>query len=283
MIAIQKTNNYFPSYKISSQEIPISIVERITRVALGLFAVLATLGIALFSSYIRDLFTASKTVVHTGTLIDREGVNEIPFHKLPAHLDVRGETWLDNEHLELYTEYLAEQHPRLLSRIFHPLSIENIGLVIEEDFKLHATTFYCHQMVQEKCIGKDIFVYPLLISNNHWTLVLIDRTTRTVEFYDSKKSYGDHSKIIEDLKCIADWLSIRDPHTKPYQFIKKINKCLQPDGYQCGPWFLYFLEERLSNPDIDFNLLDEQKAQNIIAEYRLHIMETLVNHKKVFG
>ena len=99
-------------------------------------------------------------------------------------------------------------------------------------------------------------------------MVYIDRQRRTVEYYDSKKNYGNHDEIVRQLTSVAAELSEREPNRPPYQFICKINKLLQPDSYQCGPWMLYFLENRLINPDFDFNILNFKQAQIIIKEYR---------------
>ncbi len=66
--------------------------------------------------------------------------------------------------------------------------------------------------------------------------------------------------------------TLTDSGKNPYKFVCKIEKCLQPDSYQCGPWLLYFLEERLKNPDINFNELDAKQSQKMIANYRVEMM-----------
>ena len=62
-----------------------------------------------------------------------------------------------------------------------------------------------------------------------------------------------------------------------YTFCDKINQVLQPDSYQCGAWVCYFLEQRLQNPDTDFNALarDMDNTQNMISNYRRSITSIL--------
>lgn len=62
-----------------------------------------------------------------------------------------------------------------------------------------------------------------------------------------------------------------------------IKKELQPDNYQCGPWALYLLQERATNPEVDFNDLDIAEAQNMIADYRLKVVEKLKIANKKFA
>jgi len=123
---------------------------------------------------------------------------------------------------------------------------------------------------------KNALAFPLFVSGNHWTLVYIDRERRAVEYYDSKKNYGNHKEIVSYLQNLANTLTQEDPGKIPYQFQCKITQKLQPDTYQCGPWTLYFLEERLKNPDVDFNQLDVSAAQQIIADYRARIRQVLL-------
>ena len=127
---------------------------------------------------------------------------------------------------------------------------------------------------------KQFLAYPLHVTNNHWTLVIIDQEKRTVEYYDSKKNYGNYEEIVKTLKELARSLSTKDPGQSPYQFFSKISKNLQPDSYQCGPWALYFLKNRLENPSVDFNKLDIEEAQDMIAKFRIEVMATLYSRLK---
>lgn len=87
-------------------------------------------------------------------------------------------------------------------------------------------------------LNSSIFAYPLRINQNHWTLVLVDTKKQTVEYYDS---LGTDVAAPKEVEKIAQLLSTQE---EPYTF-KKLNLKTQSDGYNCGPWTLYFLEERL--------------------------------------
>jgi len=130
------------------------------------------------------------------------------------------------------------------------------------------------------CSGKTILAYPLLVDMNHWTLVVVDRVKRSIEYYDSKMNYGENpgpSGIVSNFEKLAKELAEKDPGKSPYRFERKIEKKLQPDRYQCGPWILYFLEERLKNPEVNFNRLKITFAQKMIAEYRIKVMKRSVS------
>lgn len=120
------------------------------------------------------------------------------------------------------------------------------------------------------------FIPSVAPAYNHWALVYVCRKTRTFEYYDSKVSYGNRAKMLADLENFAKLMNVFDPGEIPYKVVPKITAYLQPDGYQCGPWALYFLEIRVQNPDVDFNTLDICKAQEMIAEYRLKVMYRLI-------
>lgn len=134
----------------------------------------------------------------------------------------------------------------------------------------------------EKPLAEAIAFCPLVPkSYNHFTLVYICKKTRTIEYYDSKVNYGDYNQTINHLKKLALKCDQFHPGETPYQVVPKIHKKLQPDSYQCGPWVLYFLEQRAQNPDVDFNQLDISEAQDMIADFRLHIMSRLIELDKI--
>lgn len=115
---------------------------------------------------------------------------------------------------------------------------------------------------------KSIFAYPLCLSENHWTLVLVDRAKGTIEYYDSKCNYTDKYRdaegktyqrdIDKHFQEFAKTLGAKED--RPYTFERKIAKELQPDSDNCGPWVLYFLENRLATPNVDFNTLGTRGA-----------------------
>lgn len=103
----------------------------------------------------------------------------------------------------------------------------------------------------------------VLVSGCHWALLIIDREIKKVEYYDSKPNPGeeDYERTIKDAKKIAKNLV--------YEFEEKITKSIQLDTYQCGIWVLYFLEERIKNPNISFNTLSN--PSKLIANFREHV------------
>ena len=111
-------------------------------------------------------------------------------------------------------------------------------------------------------------MYPFKVNDNHWTLLYIDKEKRTVEYYDSLFQYGNYSEIVATLQELTENISKKDPIKKPFQFIPKILKKLQNNGYDCGVFVVYFLEERAKNPEIDFNQRSVNEMEEIIFNYR---------------
>ena len=111
---------------------------------------------------------------------------------------------------------------------------------------------------------------------NHWTLIYINFDKRVVEYYDSKMRYGTYDAITQKLEALTVILNEQYPDAEtPFQFESKITKRIQPDAYQCGVWVLYFIEKLLENPNVDFNALDIDAAQKMIADYRRAIIPHL--------
>lgn len=171
--------------------------------------------------------------------------------------------WFSRNEFMYYTAYLSMQFSNIPT-----IGVEELSQRC--DVSINGLREYIFDYLPSKFTNFNNLDIPvdLLVSNNHWTLVYIDRQRRTVEYYDSKEKYGNHDEIVHKLTSIAEELSKQESNQPPYQFICKINRVLQPDIYQCGPWMLYFLENRLINPDFDFNTLNIDEAQNIIKAYR---------------
>jgi hypothetical protein len=192
-------------------------------------------------------------------------------------VNIRGTRWLDNHHLDIYFRYLEKTHSEMYVSDFYVIPSINFPLK-------KAILYDGHFNKEDKCFNKDahrcsektILAYPLHVAGNHWTLVLVDRKERTLEYYDSKVNYGNHEEIKKYLIEITLALTEKDLGEKPYKFICKIKKNLQPDSFQCGPWILYFLENRLKNVNVDFNELNILKSQKMIADHRLKVMDTLI-------
>ena len=187
--------------------------------------------------------------------------------EIPPECDIRGQKWLaDWDHVFLYAkDCLTRVNPNV--RFINTDILERAVLNISNCF--------------DDKLPEAIAFSPLVSnSHNHFTLVYICTKTRTIEYYDSKVNYGNREKIMANLETLAKDLDQKDPGTG-YKIVHKIKVKLQPDVYQCGPWVLYFLEQRAQNPDVDFNKLDIKKAQKMIAEFRLRIMDKLIElHKR---
>lgn len=192
---------------------------------------------------------------------------------IPAFCDIRGKAWVWPDHLHNYSRYLKTSHPSLVIGESYNYVIDdiphyhpNIGKQILKN---------CFNNENKRCEARNI-AYPLFISGNHWGLIFIDREKRTIEFYDSKKNYGNHQDIVRYFQDFAVILTEKDPGKRAYQFMPKISKYLQEDSYECGIWTLYFLEQRLKNPEVNFNDLDVVKAKKMIADFRIHVMQKIL-------
>ncbi|MCH9625541.1 MAG: hypothetical protein S4CHLAM123_07170 [Chlamydiales bacterium] len=129
--------------------------------------------------------------------------------------------------------------------------------------------------VEEQLNNSDLTLnqpFFLNISDIHWTFLYIDHLRGNLEYYDSLKDFGEHSKIMERLKEIAEQLTSRTG--KEYQVLNKITEKIQTDGYQCGVWVTYFLEKRLEDPNFDFNTLSEQPPA-LIKDQRKKVFDQL--------
>src|ERR1700722_15784736 len=86
---------------------------------------------------------------------------------------------------------------------------------------------------------------PLIFNvGYHFVLLYINRKERTVEYYDSLANNGRFKSKLEE---ITQWLTEKEPG-EPYELVFKISQSIQPDGYQCGAWVLFFLQMILENP-----------------------------------
>lgn len=296
---------------IAKRERHLSLNEKVKRVCLAILATIFSLGFALISKSIRELFTVTKESIRfgiatqkTNRILKNDGnkflvpnpSQTIHSQQIPNHIDIRGTIWLNQRHLYSYIDLLHKKYPNLYSPVLASLKLNffhskymNMASTGTYSYNEHAQTFTtvflpCRSMLEDiqaaiksdKSKKIDYLAYPLHVTGNHWALVFIDRRKRTVEYYDSMMTYGNHNEIITALQQLATNISTDNPK-QPYQLIQKINKRLQPPGsLQCGPWMLYFLENRVHNPDVDFNQLDIKQAQPMIAKYRLCVQKDLL-------
>lgn len=203
-------------------------------------------------------------------------------HKPQSHfqeVDLRGKTWFSNFEIAGYYRHLKKTYPHGV--FFNWPGPFNTSKELLESFETNSHTFRDLGGNWVNILEYQSILLPVHVSGNHWTLLFIDRKKRTVEYYDSKINYGNYNQIARDFQQVAEELSKSDPGENPYVFSSKIKKKFQPDGYQCGPWALYFSEKRLENPDVDFNDLDVNEAQSMIAQSRLSVMEAINRGKKL--
>lgn len=200
--------------------------------------------------------------------------------------NIQGTKWLSNLHINSFIMDMMDEYPKLFrhSQYFVPhfYDVENKQFFFDTVIKRFDES-YSKQNSNDP--HESIFAYPLFVSGSNvgtsYCLVIVDHGKKTVEYYDSKKNYGDHENIVSCLTELTNTLSEHDKVlNKNYTFVKKITTSLQPDTYQSGVWVCYFLEQRLKNPDFNFNQLDVEKAQKQIAKFRSYVMDKLVASDK---
>lgn len=180
------------------------------------------------------------------------------------HYDISGNTRVWDYQIAEYMMYLSTKHYNF--GYFH-LSITPDNL--EKDF-FDSTSFNLPE--NRSFENSDLAICIKL--EDHWTLVYVDRERHTIEYYDSLFQYAGYKKIIIALTAIGEKLSENGP---AFSIIPKINEPLQSRfSLDCGLYVAYFLEERLKNPDVNFNALSniDMKA------YRQHFQDALVTMNK---
>jgi hypothetical protein len=274
-------------YEVITKESNFSLLERFGRIALGVLASVVSLGGALFFKDVRQLFLADKTTKIFGQIISSDGAkadaSDAP--KVLETADLKQQTanplfefiefsatdWLhDDEHIIPYMYFIGKSHPELFTprkgRSIHSPSGPQKDWFLEDvlnDVK--------------KNPEKTIFAYPILVSTDHYTIAIVDKKTRTVEYFDPLYNYGwedDNTVTDETLTSLAQKL---DPN-KPYTFSRTLQeKAIQKGSYQCGVWILFFLDERLKEKPLNF----DQEAKSgrdtteMIAEYRKVVRNAL--------
>jgi len=99
---------------------------------------------------------------------------------------------------------------------------------------------------------------PLLINDNHWTVVCIDYTHRRVEYYDSLMCVAK-----EVTNCLQTYAS-----NLGFAYICGVNKVLQEDTFQCGIWSIFFILNKIKNNQDNYNELDGEARRHMIAASR---------------
>lgn len=197
-----------------------------------------------------------------------------PVRLIDGH-DLSGEEWFNHIHLRLFAV------PFLYSQTL--IDIPNVGV---RDFSGQGDQRIVEQLekflLENPSISEKKYVaYPLLVLGKHFALVFIDCEKRVIEIYDSFVGQFD------SCSKIADLLTAKDPGKSPYKVKYKIEKPLQSDGYQCGPWVCFFLEQKIKNPDFDFNSLkqifDPAEIGRIMALYRNKITWKILEYQKQYA
>ena len=189
---------------------------------------------------------------------------------IPPGRDIRekwtSSNWVTNSFIHDYFLYLASRYyPQVTIPFAFP------------DISLNEMEYHIHTLNQKTTnYQKTNYAFFLSVCDNHWMFVYINRTKRTVEYYDSKRAYGgfEYSKIVNELTRIAALLTEEEPGDKPFKLELKITKLLQPDSYQCGIWVMYFFDNILKDQNVDFNKL--ANPQKTIEAFRIETMHRMI-------
>lgn len=187
-----------------------------------------------------------------------------------------GNWWLD-AYLMDYVRLLSVQNEKLF-----PLPIMDNGvprgtyvLKSQKDGQTSVSEAILKDGFSDTSSSKaTIFAYPLWVSGNHFTLVLVDKETRTIEYFDSLYPHGNYEEIVQNLENLTHILTKKDSG-RPYQFKAQMKIRVQENTSDCGSWVNYFLENRLQNPSVNFNTLDPKKSLKMIADYRKGVVKAL--------
>jgi len=116
---------------------------------------------------------------------------------------------------------------------------------------------------------KKIFAYPVLISKDHWTLVVVDREKRCIEYYNSFGAVETDLQTVRYIEQIKPLLNKYDAKGKNYTFSEPMKQKMQSNTSQCGPWTLFLLQLRLENPRFDFSTLQPSLGlENCLRTFR---------------
>lgn len=166
--------------------------------------------------------------------------------------------WFQDTHIMEYFAYLGGQYPH----VSVPKPSDNMGIPFVDNIERWV------MKDRDRNPNKDASAFCLNLGNSHWTFVYIDHKKKTVEYYNS---FGNDHSARESLQKIAAQLN--------YRYINKVTTSLQNDAYQCGPWTCYFFENRVKNPDIDFNKMKNPSAE--IANYRKTTVEKIIKNQAI--
>lgn len=176
--------------------------------------------------------------------------------------------WFYDSTLFFYFDILAKYYPNFKfprSSFNWPFRITDLTCPLEDIKKLNNNFKY--------------FAFPLYIKEDHFTLVFVDNEKESVEYYDSLNKYGNFQEIKKNLIEFASNLNSIFSNKSNFKFSYTLDKTLQNDGVQCGPWALFFLEMRLKDPSYDFNQLKDEETSELINLYRENILRRIASHR----
>ncbi|KAF8154377.1 hypothetical protein K438DRAFT_1508336, partial [Mycena galopus ATCC 62051] len=149
-------------------------------------------------------------------------------HDLASFL---GNDWLNDEMINGGVDYILRRlEPWSRIRILNCLFIQSL-------INMHAAGSGYHPPKLspiDKAIragNVDMVYFPLHVSGNHWTLLNIDLTTKTIAFADSLGS----SLPLRELALVQWWLQSLLPDSSPFTLVPPTFLCpRQQDGHSCG-------------------------------------------------
>ncbi len=191
-------------------------------------------------------------------------------NELHERLRLTNNEWFYSDQIHDFFDYFEEQHRHLYCCMTDIRPMTSFLPTIQNSIE------------QAKNLKKKALAFNVNINKLHWTLIYVDIQTQTVEYYDSMKNFGlgeDLKKFLTDVTLL---LNQEYPTEKPFNLIYKIKEATQFNSFDCGPWILYFLENRAKDPSVDFNTLNKEMSQKIMSDYRLEIM-TKLNRRHAEG
>lgn len=187
-----------------------------------------------------------------------EKTNDCSSRLRDLNLDFTSSSWLDTTHIRYGLLELAAQKGVIVSTSAH----RDINELLERDYQQLTATFPIH-------------LHALNIGG-HWVAIVIDCDKKQVEYYDST-SVGMRNDLKKLLNTLVERVSENKKET--FALVAPLKKKLQNDSFQCGVWTLYFLKQRIENPEIDFNSLANPKKE--IAKYRDSLRGTIDQVAKI--
>ena len=208
--------------------------------------------------------------------------------KIDDFYDFGSSNWLTSNALYLYMQFLVFPH-------YPQITLPQVSCPLRDLNDKKAKTACCSFKsllknicaLNQKTDNYQKVNYPFIIhvTGNHWTLVYVNRTQRTIDYYDSKINFGkvEYKKIIQELQKISEVLTQEEPEDKPFKVELKIITPLQPNDYQCGVWVLFFLDKILNEPQFNFNEVAEYglPIEEKIAHYRTEVMHRLTQMRAI--